>query len=241
MLKFLLKNKQTLFVVLSFILLITTLGNLFKLNTKNQSDNFIVKNIKQVTTTTTSSPTTTTTTALFTTQTTTSKLRQVYNLNKIYPHLLACTKTYAQPWTIAQKLSPISGLEAYSRPTSNETQTLRLTRAILVFFPIQSVSHFEPEFKWLYRSWIEMLKYEPEHWRTDLIIFVERDKKLFEDQKFFLNKLNCSFENLRTNQTDKPMCTLIEFVPLQQRNLTKPSENEVSFGENGVSNLLLLI
>ena len=231
MLKFLLKQKRTLLLALSFILLITTLGNLFRQNKSlnlNQLDKFISdtklnKQIPIITTTTTT-----------TTQSTTTQLRQTYNLNKIYPHLLACTKTYAQPWSPAQKLSPISGLEAYSQPASNETHLLRLTRAVLVYFPIQSVQHFAPEFKWLYRSWIEMQKYEPKQWRTDLIIFLERDDKLSDDEKFFLNKLNCSFSNLRSNENDKPMCTLIEFVSVQKRNLTKPLEKTQSFGEDGV-------
>lgn len=32
---------------------------------------------------------------------------------------------------------------------------------------------YEPELRWFIRSWIEIMKYEPELWRTDLILYVE--------------------------------------------------------------------
>ena len=57
-----------------------------------------------------------------------------------------------------------------------------------------------------------MMKYEPPEWRTDLIIFTEFDKNVFGNDQFFLNHLNCSFNNIRKSPMDKPLCTLIHYV-----------------------------
>ena len=81
-----------------------------------------------------------------------------------------------------------------------------------VYFPLHQIDHFMIELKWLYRSWTEMIKYEPTEWRTDLILFIEFDKNVFENDQFFLNHLNCSFTNIRKSPMDKPLCTLIHYV-----------------------------
>ena len=140
----------------------------------------------------------------------------INDLNIKYPNLLSCSRTY-NPWDMGQSNKETVVLSTYSVPASNETHKLRVSRAVLVYFPIESVSHFMPEFRWLYRSWIEMQKYEPPHWRTDLVIFLEKDAGFFKDDaNNVFTKLNCKFTNLRSSETDKPMCTLIEFVPLQK-------------------------
>lgn len=109
----------------------------------------------------------------------------------------------------------------YSRAAANSTHTTRITRAILVFYPIEKNENFEPEFKWMYRSWIEMQAYEPGKWRTDIIVFVNTDHEAFKQADFFLNKLNCSVHNRRTRPEDKPMCTLINYKPFKSRQFTK--------------------
>jgi hypothetical protein len=225
MIKLLLKNKRTLLVVLIALLLLTTIGNIFRQNIMSEPP-ILSKlkssplEIKVAATTPTTSPSS---------RLTTTKQRQSYNINGVYPDLIQCSASFTSasslpnthsPWTPNEKLSPIYNLQAYSLPASNLTHSMRITRAVLVYFPIQSVQHFEYEFKWMYRSWYEMQKYEPTKWRTDLVIFLERDRKLFAQENFFFNKLNCSFKNVRSSQSDEPMCTLIEFVPLQLRNLT---------------------
>ena len=167
-----------------------------------------------------------------------------------YSHLIECVTPYAQPWSPPslsknqnnitqqqkQKLPLPINIAEYARPASNETHLLRLIRAVLVYFPIESTPNFEPELKWLYRSWIESQKYESEKWRTDLIIFLERDKNWFGDgsgSPLFFKNLNCTFKNLRRDKTDKPMCTLIEFVPLQKRNnIPVPEKSKVGYKKN---------
>ena len=49
----------------------------------------------------------------------------------------------------------------YSNPAANITYEQRILKAVLVYFPIELSESFVLEFKWLYRSWIEMIKYEP--------------------------------------------------------------------------------
>ena len=62
-----------------------------------------------------------------------------------------------------------------------------------------------------------MLKYEPSKWRTDLIIFVEKDPTKVDKQDFFFNQLNCSFNHTRKRAEDEPMCTLVKYVPIRKR------------------------
>ena len=104
----------------------------------------------------------------------------------------------------------------YFHPASNSTHTDRILRAVIVYFPIKKHKHFESEFRWLYRSWVEMTKYEPAQWRTDLIVFIENDNEFFKNLNFFLNQLKCSFKNKRTSRLEKPMCTLIDYIPLNK-------------------------
>lgn len=88
-----------------------------------------------------------------------------------------------------------------------------------MYFPIELNLNYMYEFKWLYRSWIEMQKSEPSKWRTDLIVFIQKDEALFGKADFFLNELNCSFTNVRTSNTDEPMCTLLNYTPIRHRKL----------------------
>lgn len=115
----------------------------------------------------------------------------------------------------------------YSQPADLNTHQLRIIRAVLVYFPIEQAQNFQYEFRWLYRSWIEMQKYEPTKWRTDLIVFARNQKNFFNNS--FFSKLNCSFKHKRTSPNDKPMCVLIDYEPIKERKLTK---NEIKFSSN---------
>ncbi|CAF0802523.1 unnamed protein product [Brachionus calyciflorus] len=117
----------------------------------------------------------------------------------------------------------------YSQPSPSETHEIRIVRGVLVYFPIEQTHNFQYEFRWLYRSWIEMQKYEPTKWRTDLIVFIKNDQKLFNDSQLFFNQLNCSFLHKRQSPLDHPMCTLIDYTPLKDRNLPT---NNLNFKNN---------
>ena len=199
MLKYIVRHKKILFVIIALLFAISTLKNLLS-NESNTLKPLLNQTLakKHVVDT--------------------SLVKSSHNLHANYPNLLECSQSY-NPWTIN---APADKTQYdYSQSAMNSTHSQRILRGVLVYFPIESVAHFELEFKWLYRSWIEMQKYEPKAWRTDLIVYIEKDEKLFTDTNFFFNKLNCTFTNLRVLSTDKPMCTLINFVPLQKRDIPK--------------------
>jgi hypothetical protein len=141
---------------------------------------------------------------------------------KKYPFFLKCKQYYKNRSKEADASIPFN----YSKPAENYTHSLRILRGVIVFYPIDKISHFEYEFRWLYRSWINMLRYEPPMWRTDLIVFIKDDKALFKNESFFLNQLNCSFHNLRRSASQPPMCTLINYIPINQRSFDAISEKK---------------
>ena len=132
-----------------------------------------------------------------------------------YPNFMDCTDPNYKKWTAqtASQLRP-----DYSLPAPEKMYSNQITRAILLYFPIEQKDNFFLELKWLYRSWIEMQKTEPAKWRTDIIIFIENDPNWFKENPF-LQELNCKFDNKRTSKADKPMCTLIHYVSLKKRNV----------------------
>jgi len=192
------KNKKLLFGFICLIVVIKIMNDSFKENRNNTPD---ISTLKLITDSTK--------------ETLTSKPSPKDYLGK-YPFLLECGKNLSQLFdkqTINEKFN-------YSILAPLETHEKRIIRGVLIYFPIDKVEYFGLEFKWLYRSWIEMQKYEPKNWRTDLIVFIENDKKIFSNESLLFNKLNCEFSNKRMSENDKPMCTLIDFKPLQKRNIT---------------------
>ena len=150
------------------------------------------------------------------TPTTTTLLPDSKDYSRKYPFLLECAKNLSEMFVKETSTNKFN----YSASAPLETHEKRITRGILLYFPLDKVEYFGLEFKWLYRSWIEMQKYEPNNWRTDLIVFIENDKKVFSNENLLFNKLNCEFSNKRMSEMDKPMCTLIDFKPLEKRNFT---------------------
>lgn len=79
-------------------------------------------------------------------------------------------------------------------------------------------TQFTPEFKWFYRTWIEIHLSEPKKWRTDLVVFIESNSIFFQsEQSRFFEELNCTYTNRRVSKSDKPMCTLIDYKSLADR------------------------
>ena len=99
--------------------------------------------------------------------------------DKKYENYLSCNSTYSQ-YFINDNADRID----YTNPAPPLTHELRMTRAVLVYFPIDQISKFKNEFKWLYRSWIEMQKNEPVKWRTSLVVFIQY---LSSDQRTLTN------------------------------------------------------
>ena len=146
-----------------------------------------------------------------------SKLKDIrYDYLKRYPNFLECNKKIIEKWSVNAMYTNDNQQIEYSKPASNETHKHRFVKGILVYFPIEKTNEFIPEFKWLYRSWIEMQKSEPNMWRTDLVVFIEKSVQ-------FLQELNCTFQNKRKHDSDEPMCTLLEYIAVKNRNLTELS------------------
>lgn len=136
-----------------------------------------------------------------------------YDFQARYPHFLECNKKDLTKWSLASMYSD-SKQKEYSQPAKESTHSLRITRAILFYFPVEKTSDFVPEFRWVYRSWIEMQKSEPSKWRTDLIVFLHENVKE-------LNELNCTYANKRRTDLDEPMCILLPYTAVKNRNLTE--------------------
>ena len=136
-----------------------------------------------------------------------------------YPFLLDCPNNQQNKWTQVEDLSTGVFNDEYAMPAPNQMHSERILRAVLLFFPIELVSNFEFEFKWFYKSWIEMQKHEPVKWRTDIILFMEKDLNFLREKGKFLSDLGCSFDNRRQNRSENPMCTLIEYTPINKRHL----------------------
>jgi hypothetical protein len=138
-----------------------------------------------------------------------------------YKSLLDCRNEYSKlsPGQIKSQSENTASqdLDKYKEPADEKTHSIRITRGVVVYFPIESANNFQTEFRWLYRSWIEMQKHEPGKWRTDLLVFI--DKQKFDSSKDigFLRDLNCSFVNTRIRSIDLPMCTLIDYVAIKDR------------------------
>lgn len=144
-----------------------------------------------------------------------------HNFLAKYEFLLDCQTDYNSFLSNQTSSDRLNSPAAYSQSAPQSTHSLRITRAVLVYFPIELSSQFILEFKWMYRSWIEMQKSEPTKWRTDLVIFADTSHDLFKDNTFFLNVLNCSISNRRKSRDDEPMCILMNYKPLKQREVNK--------------------
>jgi len=83
-------------------------------------------------------------------------------------------------------------------------------RALLLFYPNDQDLGFQPEFRWFYRSWTEMMTNESALWRTDLIVYAS-------DYTSFFKQLGCVYNQIRTNSKEKPKCRLFPYVRIKNR------------------------
>ena len=135
-----------------------------------------------------------------------SSVNEKYNFTAKYPFFKRCNTTLNEKEPIPPRNY------VYEDVSSNERQRLRVSRALILHY--KSSNEEELEFRWLYRSWVEMIRYEPAKWRTDLIIFI--DMKQVRELSF-LAGFNCSQNNRRQSLQQMPMCTLIDYKPLRAR------------------------
>ena len=137
-----------------------------------------------------------------------------------YPDLLACSHQFNS------SMMSETDRNNYQVSANKELHNSRILRGIIVYYPALQYDYFEQEFRWFYRSWTEMLKYEPKLWRTDLIIFM--DHRLYlSTQRTIFQELNCSITNTRKSKKDEPMCTIIDYISIKERII--PLYNESYF------------
>jgi hypothetical protein len=134
-----------------------------------------------------------------------------------YPFFLDCKTSYNMWRRPMEKSQNEKSIINYALPAPQKLHNSRITRALIVNFPIESIEHYVYEFKWLYVSWLRMQRAEASKWRTDLVVFVENEASLFGRVDFFLNELNCSFEHRRRTSHDLPMCVLIDYKTFDKR------------------------
>ena len=112
----------------------------------------------------------------------------------------------------------------YSKEADKTLHNMRIVRGLILYFPADKHSSFFQEFRWLYRSWIEMQKYEPELWRTDLIIYMSKKLAIENNIMASFGELDCKLTNLRSSRNDKPMCTIIDYVSINDRLIENTNE-----------------
>jgi hypothetical protein len=158
-----------------------------------------------------------------------------YNFLAKYKNVLDCSLNYSK-WLPNE--SAENRNYNYIQPAPKELLDVRILKAVLVYFPIEKHEEFKEEFKWFYRSWIEMQASESKMWRTDIIVFIDSESDLLKKEKFFLNEMNCSFAHRRLQRTDNPMCSLLAYKPLKNRNITKHHNSFQSENDNIYEHLL---
>ncbi|OQS07655.1 hypothetical protein THRCLA_00350 [Thraustotheca clavata] len=96
---------------------------------------------------------------------------------------------------------------------SGYTQDIEFVRAAVIFLPTKDNANFLSEFRWFHRSWIEMIKYQPSNWRTDIIVFSDGPISL-------IDALNCT--NVpRLSRFEPNKCVGVQnYTKLQNENFT---------------------
>ena len=106
----------------------------------------------------------------------------------------------------------------------------RIQRAILIFYPDNQEKKIFPEIRWLYRSWIEMMKYESKNWRTDLIIYTGQYTSA-------LKQLNCILNQIRTTNIEQPQCRIFPYLRLSKRDINSLTKRQILLTNESKNNL----
>ncbi|CAF2964007.1 unnamed protein product [Rotaria sp. Silwood2] len=105
-----------------------------------------------------------------------------------------------------------------------------IQRAIIVYYPSHQESHYFPEIRWLYHSWIEMMKYESKNWRTDLIIYTGEYPLSFQ-------QLGCILNQIRINNTEQPQCRVFLYLRLSKREISPLTQQQTILTNQGKKEL----
>ena len=112
---------------------------------------------------------------------------------------------------IKRYIAPNQALNNQQLPLIHRPSTQSsITRALLIFYPNDQKNLFEPEFRWLYLSWTEMMKNESSLWRTDLMVYASEFASLFKD-------LDCIYNEIRIHSEEKPRCRVFPYIRVKDR------------------------
>ncbi|CAF3081675.1 unnamed protein product [Rotaria sp. Silwood2] len=114
----------------------------------------------------------------------------------------------------------------YLQRQSSKLNSSFIHRAILIFYPSNQESHYLPEIRWLYRSWVEMMKYESKNWRTDLIIYTGEYSSSFQ-------QLGCILNQIRINNTEQPQCRVFLYLRLSMREISSLTQKQTILANQG--------
>ncbi|UJR27829.1 hypothetical protein I4U23_009097 [Adineta vaga] len=120
-----------------------------------------------------------------------------------------CPQTINAKSSISSSIS--ATIQSQNKPTkcTEVKNTSAVQRAIVIFYPYHQSEYFFPEVRWLYRSWVEMLRSQPTTWRTDFVIFTYNFSTEFRS-------LGC-VNRIRQNKEEPSICRLFLYVPIQYR------------------------
>ncbi|CAF3017291.1 unnamed protein product [Rotaria sp. Silwood2] len=118
----------------------------------------------------------------------------------------------------------------YLQRQSSKLNSSFIHRAILIFYPSNQESHYLPEIRWLYRSWVEMMKYESKNWRTDLIIYTGEYSSSFQ-------QLGCILNQIRINNTEQPQCRVFLYLRLSMREISSLTQKQTILANQGKKEL----
>ncbi|OQR89786.1 hypothetical protein THRCLA_09582 [Thraustotheca clavata] len=96
---------------------------------------------------------------------------------------------------------------------SNSSKQTTFVRAAVIYLPTKANTRFLSEFRWFHRSWVEMLKYQPANWRTDIVVFSDGPIPLIDE-------LNCTSQP-RISRTEPNKCVGVQnYTKLQNETFT---------------------
>ena len=119
-------------------------------------------------------------------------------------YLLLLDRSRSSSWSLWKEIHRDDQL--FISPRSS-CATTNIRRAIVVHFPVQRASHYLPELKWLYLSWIETIRRQPVEWETDLLVYSLPSSDL--------DQLGCEWIEKRSGR--KNQCFRIDYQSLWNR------------------------
>ncbi|UJR27828.1 hypothetical protein I4U23_009096 [Adineta vaga] len=148
----------------------------------------------------------------------------------IFLILIIIIGTYVIYQSTSNYFNTIKQSNIYLKPKSSIQNSTYIQRAILIFYPSKQESHYLPEVRWLYRSWIEMMIYESNDWRTDFIIYTEEYSTSFQ-------QLGCVLNQIRMNFTEPPQCRVFLYLRISNRAINLITKGQTRYIDSSQKDL----